>query len=410
MKIIENYRTKYYKIIDVTILILPILFILGAPWTNACTILFSFLFLHFSYKEKKWEWLSNKWIILFLIFWIYNLINGFFSTNSLAAIKTSFFYLRFLFFSLLISTYGFYFIKFDKIIKFWLICLLLVTTDLFIQYIFKVNLLGYPPHGVRYSGVFGNELIIGSFLSRFLPLVIPLILFYHTCVAKKYLKYGSYLLILFFLFNILISGERTAFIVFFVYIICLLFYHLRKNFIRLLLIGILIFSTLSISILSTEVKGRYNDFTNIILNFDESSYGKLWSSGYNVWKLNYINGVGFKNFRVDCDLIIVDKSENTHQLCSSHPHNLYLELLSETGIIGLVLFILMFYYLLKQIVPTIFLLKENQQKYLYISCLIMILIYLWPVITYGSFYTSLNGLYIWLHISLLNYLRRDYIK
>ena len=176
------------------------------------------------------------------------------------------------------------------------------------------------------------------------------------------------------------------------------------------MIGILIFSTLSISILSTEVKGRYNDFTNIILNFDESSYGKLWSSGYNVWRLNYINGVGFKNFRVDCDLILVDKSENTHQLCSSHPHNLYLELLSETGIIGLVLFILMFYYLLKQIVPTIFLLKENQQKYLYISCLIMILIYLWPVITYGSFYTSLNGLYIWLHISLLNYLRRDYIK
>jgi len=407
--IIDNYkdsRIKYFKLIDFTILILPILFILGSPWTNACTVLFSYLFISFSIKEKNWKWISKKWVIFFLIFWLYNLINSFFSTDSLGAIKTSFFYIRFLFFSLLISNYGFNYLKLNKIINFWFICLSLVTIDLFIQYIFKFNLLGFPSDGARYSGVFGNELIVGSFLSRYLPLVIPFVIFYYKDLKETYLKFGLILIILFFLFNILISGERTAFIVFFVYLICLLIYIFRKKIISLILICALLFSTLLISLQTNDVKIRYNEFKNIVLNFDQSSYGKLWTSSYELWKLNPVSGVGFKNFRVECDLKIKDKSGNTHPLCSSHPHNLYLELLSETGIIGLLLFIFIFYFFLREIIPIFFLLKENKEKYLYLSNLIMVLIYLWPIITYGSFYTSLNGLYIWLNISIINHLKQ----
>ena len=81
-----------------------------------------------------------------------------------------------------------------------------------------------------------------------------------------------------------------------------------------------------------------------------------------------------------------------------------------TGIIGLILFTLIFYYFLREKIPVFFLFKENKEKYLYLSNLIMILIYLWPMITYGSFYTSLNGLYIWLNISFLNYLSQNFDK
>ena len=60
--------------------------------------------------------------------------------------------------------------------------LVLIIFDLFYQYIFDLNLLGFKP-GLfnleenfyeRYSGVFGNELILGSYLSSlgFLIIVI----------------------------------------------------------------------------------------------------------------------------------------------------------------------------------------------------------------------------------------------
>ena len=51
----DNYKDskiKYFKLIDFTILILPILFILGSPWTNACTVFFSYLFISFSIKKR----------------------------------------------------------------------------------------------------------------------------------------------------------------------------------------------------------------------------------------------------------------------------------------------------------------------------------------------------------------------
>ena len=51
-------------------------------------------------------------------------------------------------------------------------------------------------------------------------------------------------------------------------------------------------------------------------------------------------GVGLKNFRYVCD----EKFDTFTQkkfLCSTHPHNLYLEILSETGLIGFVIFLVL---------------------------------------------------------------------
>ena len=69
--------------------------------------------------------------------------------------------------------------------------------------------------------------------------------------------------------------------------------------------------------------------TSILNNFNQSSYGKLFNSGYRLWQNNVIFGVGIKNFRVECDKQLEDiLPNNPAQLCSTHPHNLYLELLS----------------------------------------------------------------------------------
>ena len=59
-------------------------------------------------------------------------------------------------------------------------------------------------------------------------------------------------------------------------------------------------------------------------------------------------GAGTKNYRKICYRKEYNfETKNNHQLCSTHPHNYVLELLSETGLLGLISFYFIFFYLFK---------------------------------------------------------------
>ena len=55
-----------------------------------------------------------------------------------------------------------------------------------------------------------------------------------------------------------------------------------------------------------------------------------------LFKENYLTGVGLKNYRVDCDFQIDPRPTHPEQFCSSHPHNLFLEIsLKNKGLFSL---------------------------------------------------------------------------
>ena len=106
--------------------------------------------------------------------------------------------------------------------------------------------------------------------------------------------------------------------------------------ISVLLIVALFISAISFS---NSVQNRYNDMLKITKNFSHSSYGVLFDSGILIWKKNLFTGVGLKNFSVVCDKTIKSKYKKfKHPPCSTHPHNLYIQILSETGLLGLIFF------------------------------------------------------------------------
>ena len=78
------------------------------------------------------------------------------------------------------------------------------------------------------------------------------------------------------------------------------------------------------------------------------NYYDLFISGVDVWKTNKIFGVGVRNYRNACkdfyslntDVSISSKS------CDTHPHNLYSEILAETGMTGFLLFLLFIFLLI----------------------------------------------------------------
>ena len=71
----------------------------------------------------------------------------------------------------------------------------------------------------------------------------------------------------------------------------------------------------------------------LIENPENDGHKKLFFTGIETWKLHKIFGNGMKSFREDCKKIVIDQKRG---VCSNHPHNYYLEILTDLGIVGFV--------------------------------------------------------------------------
>ena len=136
------------------------------------------------------------------------------------------------------------------------------------------------------------------------------------------------------------------------------------------------------------------------LNFLRTlGHGRIYRTSIDMWKLQPLFGFGLKSFRIKCwELSHFDRN----RACANHAHNYYLELLSETGLIGVSLIIIFFLILLKN--SFYYLIKHNHvinpEKYLFIPLFIIFFLEIWPIRSTGSFFTTGNT-FFWLNIALL---------
>ena len=139
--------------------------------------------------------------------------------------------------------------------------------------------------------------------------------------------------------------------------------------------------------------------------------GCYYLTAYEIWKDNRFIGSGNKSFRYECVKYDFIKSKNKDVRCSSHPHNIYLEVLSEFGLIGFVLFLLLnliiFYKSLRQLKNYYKVKKNNNFNYrLLISVFIVFILLIWPLKSTGRISSTFYGSIYWFYIfflSTLNY-------
>ena len=143
----------------------------------------------------------------------------------------------------------------------------------------------------------------------------------------------------------------------------------------------------------TKIQLTYNKEIKERINIFSQTHEDHYRSAIKIFKDNIIFGAGPKSFRLKCSDPKYLVSDNS---CVSHPHNTYVQLLSEIGIIGFLfvffIFIILCINLIKIIYEKYFL--NNYISPLKISLLICFLITLWPLIPSGNFFTNwLNVVY-----------------
>ena len=83
----------------------------------------------------------------------------------------------------------------------------------------------------------------------------------------------------------------------------------------------------------------------VFSNKRQPPYLKEFTSFHGTWLMNKYIGGGIKNFRFYCHhRPKIEK--NAKFICNMHPHNYYLEILTETGIVGFGLISIIFLILL----------------------------------------------------------------
>ena len=109
----------------------------------------------------------------------------------------------------------------------------------------------------------------------------------------------------------------------------------------------------------------------------------------------YIGG-GIKNFRYYCHKRPnIDK--NIEFVCNMHPHNYYLEILTETGILGFIIIFSIFIYILYlSIKKRYFSISDSYDAKILIPLIFLFIGEIFPVKSTGSFFTTGNTTYLFL--------------
>ncbi len=398
IKSLENIKFLSYLIF-----LLPVSLVSGNLILNInlflITISFFFLIL---FKNDFRKYLKTDWIIVCVFFYFFQIFISIYNDFSTTSLIRSLGFIKFFILGICLKIV---FLDNKKNFRHFSVILFLVFLfilfDSLIQHFFGQNIFGTVKSDSRLSSIFSGEYIVGSFLSKISFIITPVIFLFYK--QEKYKFFLVFIWLCFLCFAILLTGERMASLHFIMGVSLYFIYSSIKNLKNIIYIGIFFIVTFTLIIMNDSTSRRFKEITHEKygigkeFKIKDSIWGAHFLTAYEIFKNYPLTGVGSKNFRVEACKSKYETIDSTRvsQRCTTHPHNIVLEILSEHGIIGFIFLIIIFYLVLRKYKIA----HENN-----IFFLISFIIYIWPIGTSGSIFTSWNGTFLWINIGIISYL------
>ena len=362
-----------------------------------------------SLNKEKFTYLE----ILIYSFFIILVLSSLLSDYKLISLKSSLLSVRFIIYAyaiLFLLKKIKYFFRYFFIIS--CISFIFVIFDGYIQLVFGKNIFQLEKiNDYIVSGVFGDEKKLGSYIARFFPILIGSYLLVSKSKIKK--KFRNIFILSIFIFALLLfTWERVAFLYFVVSMFFVSIFFIKNNTCKK---EILIFFAAFIAsiylLISLDIK-HFKHWANNTLKqlspegrivYISKQHENFAFTALELFKRNKILGVGPNNFRRECSKInLLETSFKKRFLlnlksyekniespykynCSTHPHNITFQLLSETGIIGFTIYLLIIFLLFKEVLQFFLTKNINNPK---IFFLLPFIYYINPIMPSGNFFNN----------------------
>ncbi len=413
-----NFKNNLSKVFfGYGVCIFPLLLLVGPLISEIYLISIIFFSIFYIIIKRKNYFFENKYILFFVFFYLSTLFSTLLNFYNFDTSKSGIFFFRHILFALAIwyvlETYR---IFEKKVVIFYSIFLLSISIDSLIQYYTGTNILGYKLLNTRVSSFFDDELILGGFIMRMIPIFLVFLIMSDNIKINKINIFYTLIVSLSTLI-VFLSGERTSF---FLLILFFLSVFIILKYLRKFILFVMFFFILFSSIITTFQNYDQNnpsqrmflktyrqilgDGDNTIEHkkkifnkfyiFSHDHHGH-YSLSFKIFKDYPIFGTGVKGFRYLCrnKLYILEKNDG----CSTHPHNTYVQILVSNGIIGFLLISTAFIFILREIIKSRN--KLNLQKILNknelskVVILLAIFINLWPIVPSGNFFNNWISMY-----------------
>lgn len=341
----ERVDMKQNRVMMLFVTLLPLLVFASKASADITLTLTGLLGMGYALRSRDAHWLTWSWARAILAFAFFSMAVSPFTPFPRDAFLQSLILLRWPLAGIVLSAWVLNDpLRLERFERSSLYLVIFIIADSLLQLLWGKDIFGHPMEGDRLTGPF-SKMIAGVYSLKLFFFALAYV-YLRTHLKGDRALIGMTVGMMFFCVFLLFSGERVVFLLGAMFLVLWLGCAIAlRPVLRLRLLAVLGVSGAGAVLLgiwqAEHIRPRVQAFLDDVSHFSESGYGKIFHSAESLWQQSPWFGIGMRQYSKLCvseggptDFALASGAD----LCAHHPHNIYLELLAQSGLIGLVLF------------------------------------------------------------------------